>query len=283
MDAVGTDVIDDVARHVFGTGTRVAASRLLAMGTGNVAYLVTVTVGRVDRQFVFRFNRGFREDVYEGEATNYARVAAATGVRVPQILTIDRSCTVAPTSYMVMEYLAGDEWTDLCRPDSTGVSPEDKHAIRTAAGRFYADLHTVTRPAAAGESVSYLLLGLAQYAAAMDAGHLVVDLDKVAECERVVRADTAANAAQLSLCMFDGEIYFERRDGRFELAFVCDLEWVGFANRLADLTGQTLPADKLVMVEEPVMTLRATRSIRRTKTSSPSTMPHWVGWRCTCS
>lgn len=244
-DTVGHDVLNAVGRHVFGAGTTVLASRLLGTGSGNLAYVVRLS-GR-DRRFVFRFNRGFREDVYDAEAVNYGRVAAATGVKVPEVVAIDRSCSVAPTSYMVLEYLTGEEWTALCRPENVATNPEQKREIRAVAGRFYAALHAERRPAAGEESVSTLLLGLAQFVEAVEAGYLTVDLDKVAECQQVVRADTAVHSAELSLCMSDGEIYFEHRGGHYELAFVCDLEWVGFGSRLADLTTQPLagitPAD----------------------------------------
>lgn len=70
-DAVGDDVLDVVARHVFGASTTVLASHLLGKGSGNLAYVVSLT-GQ-DRRFVFRFNRGFREDVYEVEAVTTSR------------------------------------------------------------------------------------------------------------------------------------------------------------------------------------------------------------------
>lgn len=237
-DAVGLDVLNAVAREVFGVGTTVLNSHLLGTGSGNLVYMVSLS-GRGGR-FVFRFNRGFREDVYEAEAVNYERIVAATGVRVPEIVAIDRSCSLAPTSYMVLEYLHGEEWTALCHPDNASIRPEQKREVRAAAGRFYADLHAETRPAAGEESVSLILLGLSQFAVAAEAGYLTVDLDKVAECQRVVHEDTAVHSDQLSLCMSDGEIYFECRGSHYELAFVCDLEWVGYGSRLADLTGQPL-------------------------------------------
>lgn len=56
----------------------------------------------------FRFNRGVREDVYEAEAVNYERVAGATGVKVPEVVAIDRSRSLAPTSYLVLEFLTGE-------------------------------------------------------------------------------------------------------------------------------------------------------------------------------
>jgi aminoglycoside phosphotransferase (APT) family kinase protein len=82
----------------------------------------------------FRFNRGFRDDVYESESANYRMVAAATGVRVPEIVAIDRSRDLLPTSYMVMEYLTGQDWTALCAADNPATSSRQKRDIRRAAG-----------------------------------------------------------------------------------------------------------------------------------------------------
>ena len=234
VGAVGEGVLGDVARHVFGARTRVLASRLLGAGSGNVAYRVALS-GQ-DLPLVFRFNRGLRRDDFEDEAANYRLVAAATGIRVPQIVAIDRSRTVAPTSYMVLEYLEGDDWAALCRPGNADTSAAEKRAIRGEVGRFYARLHALTRPATADESLASLLLGLAQFPVAVQAGYLTVDLEQVAACERVVRGDAAMRSATLSLCLAGGQLYFERRGGAYRLGFVLDLEWAGFDNRLVDLS-----------------------------------------------
>ena len=250
LDSVEDDVIGEVARHAFGSSAEVLTSELLGAGSGNLAYLVALR--GEPRRFVFRFNRGFRDDVYESEAANYRMVAAATGVRVPEIVTIDRRRELSPTSYMVMEYLTGQDWTVLCAGDNPATSARQKDDIRRAAGRFYADLHAVTRPATAGESVATIAMGLAQFSTAVREGHLDVDLDKVAACERVVAADGSVQSSTLSLCMSDGEMFFDERAGTYELAFVCDLEWVGFGNRLADLSGQALPGRRLWALDIPV-------------------------------
>lgn len=254
IDTIDVAVLREIARQVFGTDTRVLDFRLLGAGSGNLAYLVALSGPH--RPYVFRFGQGLREDMYEAEATNYGVVASATGVRVPEIVAIDRSRSVAPTSFMVLEYLAGDEWTALCRPGHTGTTSAEKRQIRAAVGRFYADLHAVTRPATtADESLRPVLLGLAQFAVAVRDGYLpadAIDLDLVAECERVVRADAGVRTAMLSMCLSDGEIHVERHDGGYRVGFVLDLEWAGFGNRLLDISGQLLPGVGLVTLDAPV-------------------------------
>jgi hypothetical protein len=250
VESVSGEALGDVARHVFGAEARLLSSRLLGVGSGNLAYLVSLA-GQ-DRRFVFRFNRGFRDDVYESEAANYRLMASATGVRVPEIFAIDRSCTVVPTAYMVLEHLDGRALLELCRPGNSETTIAEKREIRAAAGRFYSRLHAVTKVVAAEESVAFILLGLGRFRAAVEAGYLRVDLDKVQECERVVQDDAGIHSSTLSLCMSDGEMFFARRNGSWGLAFVCDLEWVGFGNRLADVSGQACPGPGLWTLDEPV-------------------------------
>lgn len=173
MGLVNEDVLGAVARRVFGADASVLSSSLLAEGTGNLAHLLTLR-GH-DRRYVFRFNRGLREDTYDTEVATDKPIAEATGVWVPEIFAIDRSCAEAPTAYMVMEYLTGEDWVELCRPDNTHTTPREKREIRAATGRFYADLHAVTRPASPEESISTILLRLSQLAGAADAGMPVDD------------------------------------------------------------------------------------------------------------
>lgn len=250
LDEVDTGTLAVIARDVFGGRTEIRHSRLLSGGVGNLAYLVSLA-GH-DQRYVFRFNRGFREDVYQREVENYALVTAATGVRGPEIITVDRSQRLIPASFMVMEYLAGQAWTELCRPGNPDVSPVQRDAIRASAGAFFADLHAMRRPATGDECIFPLVQGLSGFATAVEAGYLDLDLERVAACERAIRADPAVHTPTLSLCMSDGEIYFDKRNGAHELAFVLDLEWIAFGNRVADLSRHVVPGMELVALDRPV-------------------------------
>ncbi|GAB3432309.1 phosphotransferase family protein [Flindersiella endophytica] len=247
---VDATVLGDLVRHVFGSDTKLRNWRFLGGGTSNVAF--QVNVNNDPRSFVFRFSRGLHDDVYETEAANYTTVASATGVRVPEIIMIDRRHALVPTAYMVLEHLAGQEHASLCHPDNTAVAPEQKEHIRSQLGHFYARLHRATRPAQPGESVSLILLGISLFHTAVAAGYLTVDLDTVAACERAVRQDQALAAPTLAFCLPDGEIYFQQRDGTYHLSFVCDLEWSGYDHHLADLTRQAIPGRSLVDLDHPV-------------------------------
>jgi len=83
LGLVNEDVLGAVARRVFGADASVLSSSLLAEGTGNLAHLLTLR-GH-DRRYVFRFNRGLREDTYDTEVATDKPVAEATGVRVPDL------------------------------------------------------------------------------------------------------------------------------------------------------------------------------------------------------
>jgi hypothetical protein len=239
------DVMGEIVRAVFGTGARISSSvrlgPLTTHGiqrrggfTGNLVYAVVLEQPR--RRLIIRFNRGLRDDVYDEECRNYARVQKATGIRGPEILLVDRSLALAPTEFMVMEHVEGELASYLAHPDNPDVSPSEKQRIRSRTGEFYAALHNQSRPA--GDSMDEarrLLFGLYRLHDVAASPSFELDAAEVRACIDAFEAAPALRSDTASLCFMDGELLFAQRDGGWEPAFVCDLEWVGYRDRYADL------------------------------------------------
>jgi hypothetical protein len=253
-----------IAADVFGSAARVAEIEPLgplerhgvarrAGFTGNLLYRVRMEEGAPE--CVFRFNRGFREDVYDHEVESYGRVAEATGVRVPRVFRVDRSGRLVPGAYMVLEFLRGEHWSYLCHPANPETSPAEKAAIRRLAGEFFGRLHGAARPAADPlDEARRVLFGLFRLGDAAAAGALPLDPDALRRCRAVVEAEPALRAELASLCLADGEIFFApRAPGGWEIAFVCDLEWVCWRDRYSDLALHVSAGTAIWELERPLL------------------------------
>jgi aminoglycoside phosphotransferase (APT) family kinase protein len=286
---ISDDAIREIVRQLLGSSARVESSTRLGPlathgiqrrggFTGNLVY--EIVLERPRRKLILRFNRGLRDDVYDQELENYALVQSATGIRGPEILHIDRSRRVAPGEFMVMEHVEGELAGYLAHPDNPELSDEEKRRIRFAAGGFYAALHDRSRPA--GDSMHEarrLLFGvyrLLDVAAPVSAG---IDAAEIRACIQAFGSSSVLRSDAETLCFMDGELVFARQDGRWEPAYVCDLEWVGFRDRYADLVSQLCPAAPLWSLPSPGVSGAAVRAARSDSFFEAYRRSHDVDWR----
>lgn len=246
IDAIAPATLTTIARHVFGPATQVASTRKIATrqqhglvrvaeSTRNLLYVVHLAAHA--HPYVFRFARTPGEDVYDREVRNYRRLADHTGVRVPTVYAVDRTQRIAPTAYMVMDYLSGEHWTYLVHPDNPETTPSEKAAIQRRVGQFYARVHGVTQKTAPSHvETRNVLHTLDRLEAAAARGVLSLASGTIARCRQAVWQETGFRKAPHSLCLIDAELHFARHENRWKLAFVCDAEWVRYRNRHVDLT-----------------------------------------------
>lgn len=244
IDSVSSDTIRTVARRVFGSEAAVSCIREIAASknhgitetppsTRNLLYVVELE-GH-SRPYVFRFSR-VEDDVYEQEIENYRLLSEATGVRVPTIYRLDTSKRIVPTSYMVMEYLCGKLWQYLAHPDNPRTDRRDKDAITSLVGSFHARVHDVTTEAPQeGSEAQTLGYSIDRLEAAARRGTVDATPAEIDRCRQAVREEPLFQQRTLNLCLADTEVHVARRNDGWELAFVCDAEWVEFRHRYADL------------------------------------------------
>ncbi len=242
---VADEAMAQIVRELFGSGARIRSSvrlgPLTTHGiqrrggfTGNLVYALVLE--RPRRRLILRFNRGLREDVYDQERRNYALVREATGIRGPEILLVDRSHRLAPSEFMVMEHVDGELGSYLSHPDNPDVTADERRRIRSRTGEFYAALHHWSRPAGDPmHETRRLLFGLYRLLDVAGSPTSTLDPAEVRRCIEAFQAAPALRSDTASLCFTDGELLFAKRKGRWEPAFVCDLEWVGHRDRHADL------------------------------------------------
>jgi phosphotransferase family enzyme len=281
-------VIGEIIRLLFGPSARIESSVRLAPlvthgiqrrggFTGNLVYKLVLELPR--RRLILRFNRGLRDDVYEQERENYALVQSATGIRGPEILHIDRSRRLAPSEYMVMEHIEGELAGYLAHPDNPELSQAEKRRIRFAAGRFHAALHNRSRPAADEmHEARRLLFGVYRLLDVAAAGSARLDAAEVRACIDAFGASSALRSRTESLCFMDGELLFVQRGGHWEPAFVCDLEWVAYRDRYADLVPHLCPSASLWSLPSPGVSEAAVRAARSDPFFEAYRQSHEVDW-----
>lgn len=178
-------------------------------------------------------------------------MAAATGARVPTVCHIDRIGTLAPTAYMVMDFLPGERWEYLAHPGNPQTGPGEKKAIQREVGGLYARAHSRVYPArSASTETQALFWMLERLETAARRGQIDLDVAKLSRCRRVVEHERwllpdsqDARDGVVSLCLVDSEAFFTRLlppassgDGcAWSLSFICDAEWVEFHDRYSDL------------------------------------------------
>ena len=242
---ISEQAITGIARQVFGASTRVASSALIAPVSehgiwkiagcnANLSYVVAVQDH--PQKYVFRFNRGFKEDLYDKEARNYRTVAEETDIPTPRIYGIDRSQEIVPTSYMVMDYVAGDEGSFLSHPDNPDTDQEEKEEIQRQMGYYCAQMHNITSKAEEAEAgVRMLMYRIEQLQHVVEDGQYDVDLAKIDLCRRAVAEERHLLLETTSLCLGDSELHFCKVNRRWRISFICDMEWVDFGDPYSDL------------------------------------------------
>jgi len=260
IDSVDIPTIHRVARKVFGEKVDVSCVREISPShshgitetppsTRNLLYVVELA--NHPNVYIFRFSR-VDDDVYEKEIQNYELLAEGTGVRVPTIYALDTSRRIAPTAFMVMDYLPGKLWNYVAHPDNPNTDRQDKASISEIVGRFYARVHDITRrmPESGVETQTMLyMIDRLEEAAQRDVVH--VTAREIDLCRRAILKEEAFQNRRLSLCLADTEIHVDRKNGEWDLAFVCDAEWIEFRHRFSDLTQVLAGARPWWVLEQP--------------------------------
>ena len=188
------------------------------------------------KPYVFRFGRGPREDFYDKEAENYRLIAEQTDIPVPGIHRIDKSKTLVPVSYMVMDYMTGEESFFLSDPRNPQTEPHEKAEIQRETGYCYAQIHNISRKASSPRSsVDLLLYRIEQLEHVVTDGQFCIDLERINQCKTSVEADRNLLIEHESLCVNDSELHFRKRDGDWTVSFICDMEHVQFGDPYLDL------------------------------------------------
>lgn len=260
MDSVSTDTISRIAQNTFGARVEVPCIREISpskshgitetpASTRNLLYVVELK--RHPHPYVFRFSR-VEDDVYDQEVQNYRLLANETGVRVPTIYALDTSREIVPTSYMVMDYLPGKLWNYVAHPDNPTTEQVDKAQIAEAVGGFYARVHRVkSEHDESGIEARTLLHTVDRLERARQKGNVDVPASEIDRCREAILEEPAFQRTELTLCLADTEVHVKQNGNRWDLAFICDAEWVEFRHRFSDLTqvlGGPLPWWRL---EEP--------------------------------
>ncbi len=245
VGSISTEAIGRVAREIFGDEAIVRCMREIAPSkshgitetppsTRNLLYVVELE--RHARPYVFRFSR-VEDDVYEQEVRNYRLLAEKTGVRIPRIFGVDTSREIVPTSYMVMDYLHGKLWNYAAHPANPNTDQDDKAAIEETVGRFYAGVHQLEREAEdVGAEAQTLLHTMDRLEMAAERGNVRATARELDLCRRAILEEPAFQESALSLCLADTEVHVAKEGEDWQIAFICDAEWVEFRHRFSDLS-----------------------------------------------
>jgi aminoglycoside phosphotransferase (APT) family kinase protein len=200
----------------------------------NLSYRVALRAH--SQEYVFRFNRGYREDLYDKEIQNYQTIADRTDIPTPKIYCVDRSKEIVPTSYLVMDYMLGDEGTFLSHPDNPDTDKETKKEIQRQMGYHCAQVHNITQQTTEADAEIQKLLGrLQQLEHVVQDGQYSIDLEKIDLCRKTVAQERYLLLETTSLCLGDSELHFVQESGKWRLSFICDMEWVDFGDPYLDL------------------------------------------------
>lgn len=226
-DALTPDMFDAIARNTFGTSARITKIEKMRAGNDNQPYKITLS-GH-DQAYVFRF-RMWRQDNYRKESDNYRRIHALTGIKVPVIYCIDRREKIAPTAYMVMDFLEGLE-VDECRKTEA-----DEEQVQEQSGRFMALIHQDKVTAEDPDfDVDLIKARLGFIEQAVKSGYIDIDRAILEKCEQAVLTEPLLRSDTQSFCINDTHLYFKRTDNGLELSFILDPEWAHYGTVQLDL------------------------------------------------
>ncbi len=245
INEVGSDAISTVAKQVFGSQASVEAVVEIRPTSqhgipqiegcnANLSYVVRMVED--PQKYVFRFSRKHREDRYETEAKNYALIAESTDIPTPRVYAVDRTARIAPTPYMVIDWMPGDIWSFLSHPANPMTNPEEKEEIERHVGDCYAQFHGIERKtSSARQGVEKLLYRLEQLCHVVQDGQFAVEMTKLERCRQIIESDSSLLMQTESVCVNDAELHFVKTNGRWKPSFVCDMEWVDFGDPYLDL------------------------------------------------
>jgi len=239
-DLWGSDAIVVAAREIV----PVAAHGVWRVAGCNANRSFVVHVAGHQGAYVYRFNRGhYDEDRYDHEAHMYATIGERTAIPVPRVHRIDDSQALVPTSYMVLDWLPGEEARYLAHPDNPDTTPADKREVLRLLGDAYAQIHAITRPAASPDATAErLIFRLEQLQHVTEDGQLDVDLATIHRAQEVVRRDPDLRVECQSLYVGDAELHLVRKGGGWRVSFICDMGWVDYGDAYLDLANLvTLP------------------------------------------
>lgn len=261
ITSVASEDIAMIARTVFGSHAAVdsiteirpssAHGILKICGCNwNLSYIVSL---KDDPQaYVFRFNRrryDRGDETLEIERRNYALIAAHTNVPTPRIYHVDVSRRLAPTGYLVMDYMRGDSYEFLTHSENPTTTQAEKDEIHRQAGHAVAQIHTISRRAtSAAVGVQHVLSRLDALEHVVRNTRCRVTAQHIERCRQVVRSDPALLLDIEALSV--GELYFARTNGGWAVAFTCDLEWVDYGDPYFDLV-------RMLYAHEPLWSLKA--------------------------
>jgi aminoglycoside phosphotransferase (APT) family kinase protein len=262
IESVSSEVLGEIARHVFGTESRLEAAIEIrpqsengVLGvcgcTGNISYIVALA-GHL-RKYVFRINRGYRDAFFEREVENYRLIEERTSIPVPRVYSIDRSRRITPTPYMVMDYMVGEWGSYLSHSDNASTRAAEKEQIQRTLGRAYAEMHNITRTAETPDAGRRSLLGrLSQLESVVRDGQLAVEVRTIDLAREAIESSAWPLAREESLCLGDAELHCVRADTAWQVSFVCDVEWVGFRDPYGDLVGEICSPRPIWALDSPL-------------------------------
>jgi len=244
VNEVDQPSIEQIAKGAFGSDARVVSATeirpvvehgvLKVCGcNANVSYIVSLS-GH-DQKYVFRFSRARREDRFDHEMRMYQLVQANTDIPTPRIHVIDRSRSIVPTSFMIMDYMEGTAAEFLWHPQTPLTSPSEKEDIARQSGRCCAALHCVAKPAEPNEFAGRLLSRLNQLRDVVRDGQYAIPVEKLDRCGEAIAQAPHLRVPEKSLCLEDSELFFAKAEGEWRPAFLCDTEWMDFGDPYLDL------------------------------------------------
>jgi len=250
---VKSDVISAVAKQVFGSHSvidSIAEIRptsdygIPRISGCNKHLSYVVRLADHPQRYVFRFSRGYRENQFEKEVSNYKLIANETNIPTPKIYTVDRTTTAAPTPYMVMGWMPGDIWTFLTHALNPGTNEVEKEEIAWKAGLAYSQIHNIERTALnTRATIEKLLYRIDQLRHVVQDHQFDIDINKLDACRRVIENDESLLLQMESLCVNDAELHFLRTDGIWNPSFICDMEWVDFGEPCLELAKLCMPKE----------------------------------------
>lgn len=260
---ISAQAISSIARDLWGSDTTVRSVTAIEPTsehglwrvcgcTSNLTYRVALAGHAQD--YIMRFSRGYREDVFDRELRNYDLIHQSTSIPVPRVYRIDRTMEHVPTTYIVMDCMPGEEAFFLVHPDNPLTGAEEKSELQCQVGAAYAQIHNIMRQADRLDLQKTMLLSrLEQLEHVVRDGRIVVDLHKIAACRSIVEQDLALIPREPSLCVSDAELHLLKRAGHWQISFICDMEWVEFGEPYLDLVTLLCQPRRVWEVEGPLV------------------------------